>query len=137
MARHRAYEAERTTDLSLSLTPGNVSISVDYFSKVFEELFDNAIRYSKKGSVVKVQTELADDQFLLKIADQGRGLTSEQLLNIGAYMQFERKVYEQQGSGLGLTVARRLVEIHGGLLSLESEYGKGTTVTVTLPSVPD
>jgi two-component system sensor histidine kinase/response regulator len=137
MARHRAYEAERTTDLSLNLTPGNVAISADYFSKVFGELFDNAIRYSKKGSSVQVQTELEDDEFVLKIIDQGRGLSSEQLLSIGAYMQFERKVYEQQGSGLGLTVARRLVEIHGGTFSLESEYGKGTTVTVTLPSVPD
>jgi two-component system, sensor histidine kinase and response regulator len=137
MARHRAYDAERTTDLSLNLTPGNVAISADYFSKVFEELFDNAVRYSKKGSAVCVKTESADDEFVLKITDQGRGLTSEQLVNIGAYMQFERKVYEQQGSGLGLTVARRLVEIHGGHIVLESEYGKGTTVTVMLPSVAD
>jgi two-component system, sensor histidine kinase and response regulator len=137
MARHRAYEAERTTDLSLALTPGNVAISSDYFSKVFEELFDNAIRYSRKGSSVKVLTESADEDFVLKIIDQGRGLSSEQLVNIGAYMQFERKVYEQQGSGLGLTVARRLVEIHGGQVSLDSEYGQGTTVTVTLPSVRD
>jgi signal transduction histidine kinase len=119
------------------LEPANVAISADYFSKVFEELFDNAIRYSKKGSPLKVRSELKDDEFVLTIVDQGRGLTSEQLLNIGAYMQFERKVYEQQGSGLGLSVAKRLVEIHGGLLALESEYGKGTTVTITLPSVPE
>ena len=137
MSRHRAYEAERTTDLSLQLQPANVAISADYFSKVFEELFDNAIRYSKKGSPLKVHGALKDDEFVLTIVDQGRGLTSEQLLNIGAYMQFERKVYEQQGSGLGLSVAKRLVEIHGGLLALVSEYGKGTTVTVTLPSVPE
>jgi two-component system, sensor histidine kinase and response regulator len=137
MARHRAYEAERTTDLCLNLQPANVAISPDYFSKVFEELFDNAIRYSKKGSMVEVNVSASDDEFELKIIDQGRGLTSEQLVNIGAYMQFERKVYEQQGSGLGLTVAKRLVEIHGGHVSLESEYGKGTTVTVMLPAMPD
>jgi signal transduction histidine kinase len=46
-------------------------------------------------------------------------------------------VYEQQGSGLGLTVARRLTEIHGGHVAFESEYGKGTTVTVSLPLAPD
>jgi len=52
-------------------------------------------------------------------------------------MQFDRKVYEQQGSGLGLTVAMRLTEIHGGFLKLESEYEEGTTVTVTLPAAAD
>jgi signal transduction histidine kinase len=137
MSRQRAYEAERTTDLSLTLTPANVAMSSEYFSKVFEELFDNAIRYSKRGSTVNVHSELTDGDFVLRIRDQGRGLTTEQLHNIGAYMQFERKVYEQQGSGLGLTVAKRLVEIHGGFLSLESEYGKGTIVTVTVPALPD
>jgi signal transduction histidine kinase len=69
----------------------------------------------------------------MRISDEGRGLTQEQMVSIGAYMQFERKVYEQQGSGLGLTVAKRLAELHGGFLKLESEYGRGTTVTVTLP----
>ncbi len=104
---------------------------------MFEELFDNAIRYSKKGSPIEVETEKRGSEFVLRIRDNGRGMSAEQLLGIGAYMQFERKVYEQQGSGLGLTVARRLTELHGGFITLESEYGKGTTVTVSLPIAPD
>jgi signal transduction histidine kinase len=48
-------------------------------------------------------------------------------------MQFERKLHEQQGSGLGLTIARRLVELYGGKLSIESTPGQQTTVQVTLP----
>lgn len=133
-ACQRAYESERAGDLTLKLAPGNVAMSPDYFSKIVEELFDNAIRYSKKGSPIIVETEMHYDEFVMTIRDHGRGMSMEQLHNVGAYMQFERKVYEQQGSGLGLTVARRLTEIHGGFLKLESEYGKGTTVLVTLPA---
>lgn len=136
-ACQRAYEAERAADLSLRLTPASVAMSAEYFAKVFEELFDNAIRYSKKGSGIEVESEMKDGEYVLRIRDEGRGLTPEQVHGIGAYMQFERKVYEQQGSGLGITVAKRLTEIHGGTLALTSEYGKGTTVTITLPVSPD
>lgn len=136
-ARQRAYEAERAGDLILTLEPGTVAMSPEYFSKTFEELFDNAIRYSKKGTPLVVETELNAGEYTLTIRDRGRGMSEEQLHSIGAYMQFERKVYEQQGSGLGLTVAKRLTEIHGGFLKLESEYGKGTTVKLTLPAFRD
>jgi signal transduction histidine kinase len=112
-------------------------MSPEYYTKLFEELFDNAMRYSKKGSPIHVESELQDGAYVVRIRDHGRGLTAEQIHNIGAYMQFERKVYEQQGSGLGLTVARRLAELHGGTLNLESEYGKWTTVTVAIPAVLD
>jgi len=133
-ARQRAYESGRSTDLHLQLVRAAVAMSSDYFIKIFEELFDNAMRYSKKGTALHVVTELQDNRLVLHIRDEGRGLTPEQLQNIGAYMQFERKIYEQQGSGLGLTVARRLTELHGGTLDIQSEYGKGTTVIATIPT---
>lgn len=133
-ARQRAYESGRSTDLHLQLVPAAVAMSSDYFTKIFEELFDNAMRYSKKGSALHVTTELQNNRLVLHIRDEGRGLTPEQLQNIGAYMQFERKIYEQQGSGLGLTVARRLTELHGGTLEIQSEYGKGTIVTASIPT---
>ncbi len=63
-------------------------------------------------------------------------MTPEQVADIGAYMQFERKFYEQQGSGLGLTIAKRLAELHGGTLSIQSEPESGTTVVVKLPTHP-
>lgn len=133
LARQKAYESDRSTDLNLELHTADVAISSDYFSKIFEELFDNALRYSKKGTLLQVHTVTNEAAFTMQIADQGRGMTPEQLHGIGAYMQFERKIYEQQGSGLGLTVAKRLVEIHGGSLAVQSEYGTGTTTIVTLP----
>ena len=62
-------------------------------------------------------------------------MRTEHIAEIGAYMQFERKIYEQQGSGLGLTIAKRLTELHRGELSIESQLGAGTTVEVKLPSL--
>jgi signal transduction histidine kinase len=70
---------------------------------------------------------------MLSVTDQGRGFSTEDITKIGAYMQFDRKLQEQQGLGLGLVIAKRLTELHGGTLSIQSERGNSTTVTVKLP----
>jgi len=129
----KAGDFGRSADLELQLTPGHVSVSPKYFSKIAEELVDNAFRYSKTGTRVVVRVENRNSLFSFSVTDSGRGMTAEQVSQIGAFVQFERQVYEQQGQGLGLTVTRRLVELHGGSMEIESEYGKGTTVTVSLP----
>jgi len=69
----------------------------------------------------------------LVIADKGRGFSTEHITRVGAYMQFDRKLHEQQGLGLGLTIVRRLSEIHGGTLTIQSEKGTGTVVSVKFP----
>lgn len=133
IATQKSYESARSFDLLLQVDSADLAISPDYFSKIFEELFDNALRYSKKGSPLNVHAVQHGSNFVLTIADQGRGMTPEQIREIGAYKQFERKMYEQQGTGLGLSIAKKLAEVHGGSLAIESEHGKRTTVTLTLP----
>ena len=70
---------------------------------------------------------------VLTIADRGRGFSTEHITRIGAYMQFDRKMQEQQGQGLGLSIAKRLTELHGGTLSIHSDGAAGTSVTLKLP----
>ena len=71
--------------------------------------------------------------YKLTVIDSGQGMTEAQIANLGAYMQFERNLYEQQGSGLGLIIAKRLIELYGGKLTIESLPGQQTSVHVVLP----
>lgn len=133
IATQKTYETARSFDLDLHLETADLAISSDYFTKIFEEVIDNALRYSKKGSPIHVHGAINGDKYVLTVTDHGRGMTPNQINEIGAYKQFERKIYEQQGTGLGLSVAKKLAEVHGGSLVVESEHGKRTTIAVTLP----
>ena len=133
VAKTRAERAGRSEDLVLTLCDAAAAIAEDYFAKVTGELLENAFKFSAPGSPVQVESTVNNGNFVLRVSDRGRGMKAEHIAEIGAYMQFERKIYEQQGSGLGLTVAKRLTELHGGELTIQSEIGVGTTVELKLP----
>jgi signal transduction histidine kinase len=100
---------------------------------VAEEIIDNAFKFSQPNTPVKIIGCSSFNGFNLYIIDSGRGMNKEQIARVGAYVQFERKMYEQQGSGLGLSIAKKLVEIHGGEFLIESLPGKQTIVHMILP----
>jgi len=135
VAQIRAERAGRAGDLILDLRAASAAISEDYLKKIVDELLENAFKFSPPGHPVRVQTLTSGGHLILRISDQGRGMKTEHIAEIGAYMQFERKIYEQQGSGLGLTIAKRLTELHRGELNIDSQLGAGTTVEVKLPSL--
>lgn len=133
----QAEAAGRSADLHLELTDCPVRISDVFIEKIADELTNNAFKFSRPGTPVRVSFGRMNDDNVasLMVVDHGRGMDKEQVTRIGAYMQFQRKVQEQQGVGLGLIISKRLAELHGGSLSIQSEPGNGTTVTVTLPCV--
>ncbi|MCT7949571.1 response regulator [Ancylothrix sp. C2] len=128
-----AKEAERERDLHLDIAEAEVQIPPTRLQKIIEELVDNAFKFSKPSTAVTLTGTLQDNKYILVIADRGRGMNSAQISEIGAYMQFERKLYEQQGSGLGLVISKRLVELHNGELNIESIAGEQTTLSLILP----
>jgi signal transduction histidine kinase len=134
-ARDQAQLAGRPADLVLELSDVPVPMSEEYLAKVLEELVQNAFKFSTANSPVKASLTDASDAVVLSVTDRGRGLSTEHIAKIGAYMQFDRKLHEQQGLGLGLTICKRLTELHGGTLVIQSEPGVGSTVTVKLPKV--
>lgn len=133
IARQKAEAYQRANDLALQLSETSVAISIEYFEKLLNSLLDNAFKFSEKGTPVQVRCAVEAGHTVITIADRGRGMTPDQVSSVGGYIQFERKMYEQQGSGLGLIIAKRLLEIHGGTLDIESKPDVGTTVTARLP----
>src|ERR1022692_2977843 len=134
-ARSQAQAANRVEDLLLELADQPMPISEDYLGKIVDELVQNAFKFSDSGKRVSLVLSDAANGVLLSVTDYGRGFSTEHITKVGAYMQFDRKIQEQQGLGLGLVIARRLTELHGGTLSIQSERGAATTVTVRLPKV--
>ncbi len=115
------------------------SIGENDLTKILDEILDNAFKFSAPGMMVKLITYTRPSDigplYEIQVIDYGRGLKPEQIKDIGAYMQFDRLIHEQQGTGMGLAVAKGLAEMYLGSLRLESEVGTYTAVTVTLPTV--
>ena len=132
-AQKQAREAKRPEDLQLELNNVPVPMAREYLTRVVDELVQNAFKFSKPGAAVRVSLSETPAAAVLSVSDAGRGFSTEQIARVGAYMQFDRKLHEQQGLGLGLTIARRLTELHGGTLTIQSELTAGTNVVMRLP----
>lgn len=123
---------DRYNDLVLEEPIYDISleISSDSFYKIIDELLDNAFKFSEKGQKVYISSGIdkSKNQVFFLIKDEGRGISKEKLNLIDSLTQFEREIYEQQGIGMGLFIAKRLVELHDGQMEIMSEVGKGTEV---------
>ncbi|MFA7626257.1 MAG: response regulator [Candidatus Kapaibacterium sp.] len=130
IAKTIAAKFNRESDLVLQSNNNGVRIEIssESYYKILAELIDNAFRFSSAGSSVIVETSFDDIYQYVGIKDSGRGMSTEQISAVGAYVQFDRKFYEQQGVGLGLSIAKKLVELHDGLFDLNSKIGKGTSI---------
>ncbi len=129
-----ARQHTRESDLVLDIVDVDaLQIFDENLVKIVFELVDNAFKFSSPGMSVQVNATRQDNEYVIDISNQGRGMTSEQIAAIGAYVQFERKFHEQQGSGLGLTVAMRLAELYAGRIDVESAPGEKTCIHVFLP----
>ena len=132
-ASAQAEKAGRLNDLVLDLHDATLPMAEDYFKKIAAELVQNALKFSDPGAPVRVRLTAAAGAVEFSVQDDGRGFSADQISRIGAYVQFERKMVDEQGFGLGLAIAKKLVELHGGTLTIESNPGTGSTVTVKLP----
>lgn len=131
----KAESANRAGDLVWDLENLEVCMSEKDLRCIIDELLENALKSSQSGTPIKVSSQLKNGMFHLSISDRGRGMTDEQIDQIGAFKQFERKQHEHQGVGLGLTIVKRIIEIYGGEFSISSVYRQGTTVHIELPAI--
>jgi len=120
----------RRDDLGLRTEPCSLSIKAEDVVRIVEELVDNACKFSRLGTPVSV--ELKSDG-RLTVTDKGRGMTAEEIENIGAFHQFDRKKHEQQGLGLGLVLVQKLVARSKAEFFMKSKLGEGTQVQIQFP----
>jgi two-component system sensor histidine kinase/response regulator len=132
-AQDTAAERRREGDLRLELDDARVPLAAAYLRKVAVELVDNAMKFSETGTTATVRLRADRSVVTLEVADAGRGMTADQVRQIGAFRQFDRALFEQQGSGLGLALVRRIVVASGGELVFDSSPGAGTRVTARWP----
>ncbi len=133
-ARAQADSVHRRDDLVLRLKDISFPMSDNYFARIVDELVQNAFKFSDLGSPVEVSLGPVNGSISLSVTDCGRGFSTEHITRVGAYMQFDRKMHEQQGLGLGLTIAKRLAELHAGTLTIERRPDSGTIVNLKLPA---
>ena len=106
--------------------------------QVFLNLIDNAVKYSDPGGRVDVSVEEDESSLAVRISDTGFGIPEEDLGQL--FDRFYRVNKDRSrstgGSGLGLSISREIVALHGGEIEVESEVGKGSTFTVRIPKTP-
>jgi signal transduction histidine kinase len=125
----------RRCPIELSLTEMPIKIRADerLLEHIFTNLLTNAIKYSDAGRLVRFEIGCAEAEIVCVVRDQGIGIAEadkEWLFNA-----FHRglNVDDRPGTGLGLVIVKRCVELHGGKIKVESQIGAGTVVTVRLP----
>jgi signal transduction histidine kinase len=100
---------------------------------ILSNLIGNAIKYSPAGSPVEFEIRTEGRQAICVVRDRGVGIPPEDQERLFHAFHRGANVRDVPGTGLGLTIVKRCVELHGGTLHLESAPGRGTTVTVSLP----
>ena len=110
--------------------------NAELLARVFENVIHNAIKYSDPGSTVRVSAGREDDVFLFVVRDEGIGIRKDevpQIFDIFFRGKNARPCHKKEGMGLGLSIVKRIVDVHDGRISVSSRLHKGTTVEVRLP----
>ncbi len=111
--------------------PIPVSADGPRLRQMFINILDNAIKYSNKGGTIKVSASADRQKAYVSIKDEGRGILPEDLEHVK--VKFFKGKSAVRGNGIGLAVVSEIATAHGGEINIDSEYGKGTTVSFSMP----
>ena len=103
--------------------------------ELFINLIDNAIKYNNPGGMVRVSIEKLEHQAKIVVADNGIGIpiNAQSRIFERFYRVDKSRSKQRGGTGLGLSIVKHIVDYHNGTISLRSELGKGTEITILLP----
>jgi signal transduction histidine kinase len=127
--RQLAIRAEVEADLPF------VTADIALVERVLQNLIDNALHHTPAGGTVSVAARVRGREVAVTVADTGSGISKDHLPHIfeRLYRADKSRDSRSGGAGLGLAIARQIVELHGGRIAVESELGRGTTFSFSLP----
>lgn len=112
----------------------SIKVDEDLLKTVFTNLIENAIKYSNENSRILITSEEVNNELVVQVADQGRGIAAEELIHVfDRFYRAQNSRQDTAGNGLGLYLAKYFVELHNGRIEVESELNRGSTFTVRLP----
>lgn len=124
----------RGIDMDLDLEPLRIRANEEMLSHVWINLLDNAIKYSRGSGTVWLSCGLAGGEARVSVRDEGPGMGEATVRHIFEKFYQGDRSHADKGNGLGLPIARRIVELCGGTIDVESEEGRGSTFIVRLPA---
>jgi PAS domain S-box-containing protein len=138
--------AKALSNLNLAITEKNADITLDepfptvfgdsvQLTSLFQNLIGNAIKFCKEGPIISISVKKEDTEYIFSVKDNGIGIIPESFDKIFAVFHRQHAKSEYPGTGVGLAICKRIVERHGGRIWVESELGKGSTFSFTLPAI--
>jgi signal transduction histidine kinase len=138
VSMHSESASRGEVELSLTTEPQEITISADgrRVRQIVFNLVSNAVKFTPRDGRIDVSARLGDGQVEITVADTGPGIAPDELETIFEEFKQATDGKRAEGTGLGLPLSRKLVELHGGRLWVESEPGQGSTFRFTLPVGP-
>jgi signal transduction histidine kinase len=124
--------------LEIAVAEDDAVVDADELAIAVRNLVGNALKYGGSGGSIRVQAAVRGDQAVFEVADQGPGIAPDELPRV--FDRYFRSTRSRQagieGSGLGLFIVKRIVELHGGHVEAESRVGAGSTFRIEIPATP-
>ena len=130
--RLQADEKRQTFEVDIPPELPEVVVDIQRIGQVVSNLVGNAIKFTPEGGTIRFSARQQDNEIIVSVADTGPGIPPEHLAKVfDWFWQAERS--KHMGSGLGLSIAKGIVEAHGGRIWVQSQLGKGSSFLFTLP----
>ncbi len=124
--------SEKKLELEVALDPITFSGDEELLQQVWINLIDNAIKFSLEGGLLTVKASTVEDKVLVEIADSGAGMDDDTLSRIFEKFYQGDSAHATEGNGLGLSIAKRIIDLHEGSISVNSHVGEGSVFEVRL-----